>query len=145
MKKWTYCGVEQSDFGLLIAARKSAAWMSSLQSIEDAIQNAKRHSMDNVRYEVGKAEDIMPKWTKEGFCPDIVVVDPPRSGLDKKLMDTILKTAPKRIVYVNSNPSTLAKDLEYMGKAYRPKYIQPVDMFPQTSHVECVVEIVKRV
>ncbi len=139
-----YCGVGTIGLWLADSCKEIRGMDVIPESIEDAIQNAERHNMNNVHYEVGKAEDIMPKWTKEGFRPDIVVVDPPRSGLDKKLMDTILKTAPKRIVYVSCNPSTLAKDLEYMGKQYRPKYIQPVDMFPQTSHVECVVEIVKR-
>ena len=133
-----YCGVGTIGLWLADYCQEVRGMDVIPESIEDAIQNAKRHYMDNVHYEVGKAEELMPKWLKQGWRPDVVVVDPPRSGLDKKLLDTILRTRPKKVVYVSCNPSTLAKDLDYLGKKYRPKYMQPVDMFPQTSHVEVV-------
>lgn len=82
-----------------------------------------------------------PKWTKEGFRPDVVIVDPPRTGHDRTFLDTIKQVKPKRFVYVSCNPSTLAKDLQYVAKDYRVEYIQPVDMFPQTAHVESVVSL----
>ncbi|OCA82599.1 23S rRNA (uracil(1939)-C(5))-methyltransferase RlmD [Bacillus sp. FJAT-27986] len=140
-----YCGVGTIGLWLADFCKEVRGMDVIPESIEDAIQNAKKHHMDNVSFEVGKAEVLMPKWLREGWKPDVVVVDPPRSGLDHKLMDAILRTRPRKIVYVSCNPSTLAKDLDYLSKKYRPKYIQPVDMFPQTSHIECVVEIMLKV
>ena len=105
-------------------------------------KNAKKHGINNARYEVGKAEVVMPKWVKAGWKPDVIIVDPPRSGCDDALLDTILKTDAKKIVYVSCNPSTLAKDLNVLTKKYKVEYMQPVDMFPQTAHVECVSQIV---
>lgn len=67
------------------------------------------------------------------------MVDPPRVGCDKALLDTVLKAKPQRFVYVSCNPSTLARDVAYLLKEYRLEWMQPVDMFPHTSHVECVV------
>lgn len=84
----------------------------------------------------------MPVWLKEGFKPDVVIVDPPRSGCDGKLLQSIVKAKPKRVVYVSCNPSTLAKDIEQlMKKGYKIKNIQPVDMFPWTAQVESVTEL----
>jgi 23S rRNA (uracil1939-C5)-methyltransferase len=90
----------------------------------------------------GKAEVILPKWANEGWTPDVVIIDPPRTGLDQQLLETLLKVKPKRIVYVSCNPSTLAKDISVLAPLYKIEYIQPVDMFPQTSHVECVSRLV---
>jgi len=133
-----YCGV--GTIGLWLA--KDAGEIRGMdvikESIEDARKNAKRHGITNAKYEVGKAEDIMPKWVKAGWKPDVVVVDPPRSGCDEQLLQTILRTAPKKVVYVSCNPSTFAKDINVLMKKYRVEYIQPVDMFPHTAHVECV-------
>lgn len=137
-----YCGV--GTIGLWFA--DDAAEVRGMdiipESIEDAKKNAKRNDKKNVRYETGKAEDLLRIWTKKGFKPDVVVVDPPRTGLDFRLMDAILKTKPKKIVYVSCNPSTLAKDLEYLGESYWPETIQPIDMFPMTAHIESVTELV---
>jgi len=90
----------------------------------------------------GKAEVVVPKLYEDGIRADVVVVDPPRSGCDKVLLDTILKMKPERIVYVSCNPGTLARDVE-MLEGYEVKAVQPVDMFPWTYHVETVVEICK--
>lgn len=136
-----YCGVGTIGLWLADAAGEIRGMDVIKEGIEDARKNAKRHGFQNARYEVGKAEQIMPKWVKEGWQPDVVVVDPPRAGCDDALLDTILKTGAKRIVYVSCNPSTLAKDLNRLGKKYRIEYMQPVDMFPQTAHVECVTEL----
>ncbi|OOR37786.1 methyltransferase domain-containing protein, partial [Bacillus cereus] len=111
------------------------------ESIKDARKNAERHNRKNVKYEVGKAEQILPKWIKEGWKPDVLVVDPPRTGCDDALLQTILKVKPKKVVYVSCNPSTLAKDLQTLSKLYKVEYMQPVDMFPQTSHIEVVTKI----
>jgi tRNA (uracil-5-)-methyltransferase len=69
------------------------------------------------------------------------VVDPPRTGLDNQLIQTILQVKPKKLIYVSCNPSTLAKDIQALSSKFDVKYIQPVDMFPQTAHVECVTHL----
>ncbi|MGN1387076.1 MAG: 23S rRNA (uracil(1939)-C(5))-methyltransferase RlmD, partial [Bacillus sp. (in: firmicutes)] len=131
-----YCGVGTIGLWLSDEAKEVRGMDIIPESIEDAKKNAKRHGKTNVKYEVGKAEDIMPKWVGfEGWRPDVLVVDPPRTGCDQKLINTILNSMPKRIVYVSCNPSTLAKDIQQLSKLYRVNYIQPVDMFPHTAHV----------
>ena len=137
-----YCGV--GTIGLWVA--DEAAEIRGMdvipESIEDAKKNAARHGIKHAKYVTGKAEVLLPKWTKEGWTPDVVIVDPPRTGLDGQLLDTILKVEPKKVVYVSCNPSTLAKDIQVLSKKYKVEYMQPVDMFPQTSHVECVAQLI---
>ncbi|CFJ38117.1 (uracil-5)-methyltransferase [Mycobacterium tuberculosis] len=87
----------------------------------------------------------MPKWAKQqGVRPDVVVVDPPRTGLDDALIRSLLEVLPKRIVYVSCNPSTLAKDVGKMLGKYELVSVQPVDMFPHTAHVECCSLLVRK-
>ncbi len=82
---------------------------------------------------------VIPKWYKDGIKADVLVVDPPRKGCDEALLQTILKQKPKRVVYVSCNPVTLARDLMILEDGgYATQELQPVDMFPQTTHVECV-------
>src|SRR5690606_27345577 len=95
----------------------------------------------NATYAVGKAEQLLPKWVKEGWRPDVIVVDPPRTGCDDQLLQTVLKVKPKKMEYVSCNPSTLAKDIEKLSKLYKVEYVQHVDMFPHTAYVECVALI----
>ncbi len=111
-------------------------------AIIDAQKNADKHSIKNATYVTGTAEHWLPKWVEEGWRPDVVVVDPPRTGCDQKLLNAIKKVKPKKFIYVSCNPSTLAKDIDYLSKDYKVEYLQPVDMFPHTAHVECVVELV---
>lgn len=113
------------------------------ESIKDARENAKALKIKAV-YEVGTAEQWLPKWLKEGWKPDVVIVDPPRTGCDQKLLDTIKKVKPERFVYVSCNPSTLAKDINQLSHLYNIEYIQPVDMFPQTAHVESCSLLVRK-
>ncbi|MBM7693638.1 23S rRNA (uracil-5-)-methyltransferase RumA [Peribacillus deserti] len=136
-----YCGVGTIGLWLADGAKEIRGMDIIKESILDAKKNAARHGVKHAQYEVGKAEDILPKWSKEGWNSDVMVVDPPRSGLDDKLLQTIIKVKPKKIVYVSCNPSTLAKNLEFLSKFYKIEYIQPVDMFPQTAQVECVVQL----
>ena len=133
-----YCGV--GTIGLWVAdGAKEIRGMDIIpESIGDAKKNAKKHGVENALYVSGKAEQVVPKWQKEGFKPDVIIVDPPRTGCDQALLDTMLKSKPKKIVYVSCNPSTLAKDLQILSKQYKIQYIQPADMFPQTAHVEAV-------
>ncbi len=82
----------------------------------------------------------MPKLLREGVSPDVIVVDPPRAGCDERVLNAIAEVGPQRIVYVSCNPASLARDLNYLEQhGYRTMAVQPVDMFPMTSHVECVV------
>lgn len=140
-----YCGV--GTIGLWLAS--GASEVRGMDTIEaaviDAQQNAARHNIENATYVTGTAEHWLPKWVEEGWKPDVVVVDPPRTGCDRKLLDAIKKVKPKKFVYVSCNPSTLAKDIDYLAKDYKVEYIQPVDMFPHTAHVECVVQLMLKV
>lgn len=136
-----YCGVGTIGLWLSEGAKEVRGMDVIKESIKDARKNAERHNRKNVKYEVGKAEQIMPKWIKEGWKPDVLVVDPPRTGCDDALLQTMLKVKPKKVVYVSCNPSTLAKDLQTLSKLYKVEYMQPVDMFPQTSHIEVVTKI----
>ncbi|QVY62337.1 23S rRNA (uracil(1939)-C(5))-methyltransferase RlmD [Cytobacillus gottheilii] len=136
-----YCGV--GTIGLWVADGASEIRGMDIipESIQDAKKNAKRHGIKHAKYVTGKAEELLPKWVKEGWKPDVIIVDPPRTGLDRALIQTILTVKPKKVVYVSCNPSTLAKDIDVLSKKYKIEMIQPVDMFPQTSHVEVVTEL----
>ncbi|URT71902.1 23S rRNA (uracil(1939)-C(5))-methyltransferase RlmD [Cytobacillus firmus] len=137
-----YCGV--GTIGLWVAEQAAEIRGMDIirESIEDAKKNAARHGIKHAQYVVGKAEEWLPKWTKEGWKPDVIIVDPPRTGLDQQLLKTILKVQPKKVVYVSCNPSTLAKDISVLSSKYKVNGIQPVDMFPQTAHVECVAQLI---
>lgn len=137
-----YCGV--GTIGLWLAGEAAEVRGMDVipESIEDAKKNAKRHGITNTKYVPGKVEEVLPKWVKKGWKPDVIVVDPPRTGLDGQLIQTILQAAPKKLIYISCNPSTLAKDIQTLSAKYEVKFIQPVDMFPQTAHVECVSQLI---
>ena len=103
-------------------------------------ENAKRMGFDNTHYEAGTAEEIIPRWYKEGYRADALIVDPPRTGLDDKLLDTIFTYVPEKMVYISCNVSTLARDLVRLVEVYDLHYIQSVDMFPHTARTEAVVK-----
>ena len=137
-----YCGVGTIGLWLASEAAEVRGMDVISDAIDDARENAARHRYHHVSYEVGKAEVWLPKWVKEGWKPDVIVVDPPRSGCDEKLLQTMMNVKPKRIVYVSCNPSTLAKDVDKLSKkGYKVKTVQPVDMFPWTAQVESVTEL----
>lgn len=137
-----YCGVGTIGLWLAKNAKEVRGMDIIEESIQDAKKNAKRNGFSNTKYVLGTAKDLLGKWKNEGFVPDVLTVDPPRTGLEDELLKTILATKPKRFVYTSCNPSTLAKDLQQLTKVYDVKYIQPVDMFPQTAHVEAVVLLI---
>ncbi|MBM7635571.1 23S rRNA (uracil-5-)-methyltransferase RumA [Streptococcus saliviloxodontae] len=139
-----YCGV--GTIGFAFAGQvKSVRGMDIIpEAIEDAKKNSLAMGFDNTYYEAGKAEDIIPKWYEEGYRADGVIVDPPRTGLDDKLLDTLLTYKPKKMVYVSCNTSTLARDLVKLSKVYEVDYIQSVDMFPHTARTEAVVRLQKK-
>ncbi|MGG0736820.1 23S rRNA (uracil(1939)-C(5))-methyltransferase RlmD [Niallia taxi] len=137
-----YCGVGTIGLWLADGASEVRGMDTIDAAIIDAQKNAEKHGIKNATYVTGTAEHWLPKWVEEGWRPDVVVVDPPRTGCDQKLLNAIKKVKPKKFIYVSCNPSTLAKDIDYLSKDYKVEYLQPVDMFPHTAHVECVVELV---
>ncbi|MTD32098.1 23S rRNA (uracil(1939)-C(5))-methyltransferase RlmD [Planomicrobium sp. YIM 101495] len=132
-----YCGVGTIGLWLADGAKQVRGMDIIPESIEDAKANAKEQGI-NALYVTGTAEKWLTEWNKEGFTPDVLTVDPPRTGLGESLLKTIMKVQPKRFVYTSCNPSTLAKDLQQLTKIYNVQYIQPVDMFPQTAQIEAV-------
>jgi len=106
-------------------------------AIDDAKRNARINGVKNALFELGHVDKVLEKW--KGFNFDTIIIDPPRKGCSKKLLNTMIKMEFKKIIYISCNPATLARDLEYLSsKNYKIIKIAPVDMFPQTSHVESV-------
>ena len=109
-------------------------------AIENARENAQQNGINNVTFQVGQAEVVLPKMVLDGLRPDVIVVDPPRKGLDPNVINAIAEASPKRLVYISCNPATQARDAALLlDHGYEIRKIQPVDMFPYTSHVETVV------
>ncbi len=113
-------------------------------SIKDAVENSRINNVSNTEFVRGHVESEMPKLIKSGIKPDIVVLDPPRKGLAKHVIDALHKSQPKQIIYVSCNPSTLAKNISELSDLYRVVSIQPVDMFPNTASVESVTILQKK-
>lgn len=139
-----YCGVGTIGLSLAKQAKEVRGMDIIPQAIDNAKQNAEAMSLTNTHYEVGTAENLLPKWLKEGFAPDAIVVDPPRTGLDAKLLKAIQESPSPQMVYISCNVSTLARDLVSLTKIYRVEYLQSVDMFPQTARCEVVVKLSKK-
>ncbi|MBM7614186.1 23S rRNA (uracil(1939)-C(5))-methyltransferase RlmD [Alkaliphilus hydrothermalis] len=135
-----YCGIGTISLFLAQKAKKVYGVEVVEAAIDDAKKNAEINGMTNTEFYVGEAEKVVPELYKQGIKADVVVVDPPRKGCDEAVLDTIVSMAPERIVYVSCNPATLARDLAYLNdRGYKAEEVQPVDMFPHTSHVETVV------
>ena len=114
-------------------------------AIKDAKDNAELNGIENAKYYLGKAEEIMPRWAKKGMKTDVVFVDPPRKGLTPEFINATVKTGPKKVVYISCNPATMIRDLLlFQEQGYEFKRIDPVDMFPQTPHVEAVTVLTKK-
>ncbi|WP_434798105.1 23S rRNA (uracil(1939)-C(5))-methyltransferase RlmD [Terrisporobacter vanillatitrophus] len=140
-----YCGIGTISLFLAQKAKKVYGIEIVEEAIKDAKINAKINNLENVEFYVGKAEEVVPKMYKQGKRANVVVVDPPRKGCDEKVLDTIVSMQPDRVVYVSCNPSTLARDLNYLDeRGYKCLEVQPVDMFPHSVHVECVALIEKK-
>lgn len=136
-----YCGVGTISLFLAKSAKMVYGVEIVPEAIDDARKNAELNGIDNAKFFVGKAEEVVPKMYKEqGITADVVVVDPPRKGCDEKLLETMIQMNPERIVYVSCDSATLARDLKYLGEnGYEVKKVQAVDMFPHSVHVETVV------
>ncbi len=140
----TYCGI--GTIGI-IAAKHGAGKVIGAElngdAVRDAIVNARTNNLKNIRFFKADAGEFMHNISSENEKPDVVFMDPPRAGSDTKFLDSLIKMSPNTVVYVSCNPETLARDLEYLTKSsvFKVKKIQPVDMFPHTAHIECVVLI----
>ncbi|MBU3126950.1 23S rRNA (uracil(1939)-C(5))-methyltransferase RlmD [Clostridium tagluense] len=140
-----YCGTGTISLFLSQKAKKVYGVEIVPEAIENAIINAKENKVNNTEFIVGEAENAIPKLISLGVQADVVVVDPPRKGCDKTLLEAISSMGPRTIVYVSCDPGTLARDLGILDElGYKTLEIQPVDMFPQTAHVECVARIEKK-
>ena len=135
-----YCGIGTIGLCAIKHARYLYGIETVPEAIEDAKQNAKINYIENAEFIAGNVEDELPKLIQEkNIKPDVVFIDPPRKGCDNVAIETLLTIKAKKIIYISCNPATLARDLAKLKAEYEIKEIQPVDMFPFTSHVECVV------
>lgn len=128
---------------------RHAQQVIGIEYVEDAIADAKANSkcngIENTLFYAGDMKDILTdEFVKQHGKPDVIITDPPRAGMHPDVIQTILRAAPKRIVYVSCNPATQARDLEVLNEQYRVEAVQPVDMFPHTPHVENVVLLEQR-
>lgn len=140
-----YCGTGTITLFLSQRAKKVYGVEIIPQAIDNAWINAKENKVENVEFFVGESEVVIPDLINKGVKADVVVVDPPRKGCDKKLLDAITNINAKKIVYVSCDPSTLGRDLQVLEEnGYKTLEVQPVDMFPNTSHVENVAKLIKK-
>src|SRR4051794_5692208 len=134
-----FCGI--GTIGLALAPRAGELWGLEIveEAIADAIANARRNDVGNARFFAGDVRLALRDLAEEAGRPDVLVIDPPRAGLSAKIVRRIIETAPKRIVYVSCNPTTLAPNAAQLVEAgWTLRRVRPVDMFPQTPHIECV-------
>ena len=143
----TYCGI--GTIGI-VASKRGAGQVIGIElnkdAVRDAVQNAKNNNLKNIKFYQGDAGKFMAEAVDEGEIPDVVFMDPPRAGSDERFLNALIKMSPKTVVYISCNPETLARDLHYLKKNsdYRVDKIQPVDMFPHTASIECVVKLWKK-
>jgi 23S rRNA (uracil1939-C5)-methyltransferase len=140
-----YCGIGTLTLPLAQQAKGATGVELQDEAVEQAQLNAQLNGITNVDFVVGRAERILAETVRSLQAPpDVVLVDPPRKGCDRMVLDTLLEVQPQRIVYMSCNPATLARDLKHlMSGGYRLARVQPADFFPQTAHVECVAFLVR--
>jgi 23S rRNA (uracil1939-C5)-methyltransferase len=134
-----FCGI--GTIGLSLATRAGEIWGLEIveEAIADAIANARLNEIDNVQFFAGDVRLALRELVERAGRPDVLVVDPPRAGLSAKVVRRVIEASPKRIVYVSCNPTTLAPNAAQLVEAgYELRRVRPVDMFPQTPHIECV-------
>jgi 23S rRNA (uracil1939-C5)-methyltransferase len=139
-----FCGI--GTLGLSLASRAREVWGVEIvrEAIADAEENARLNGIENAHFRAGDARKEIRPLLEEAGKPDVVVVDPPRAGLSKKVVRRVIECEAPRIVYVSCNPTTLAPNAAQLAEAgYRVRRVRPVDMFPQTPHIECVALLEK--
>lgn len=139
-----YCGTGTISLFLARKAGKVYGVEIVEPAILDARKNAVVNNISNVEFIVGESETVIPELYKKDIKADVIVVDPPRKGCGEELLRTIASMKPEKVIYVSCDPGTLARDLKYLSEnGFRVLEVQPVDMFPVTAHVECVVLITR--
>ena len=140
-----YCGTGTMGIIASKQAKEVLGVELNKDAIKDAIINAKRNEVKNIRFVNDDAGKYMVSMAERKEKADVVIMDPPRSGSDEAFLSSVIKLSPNKIVYVSCNPDTLARDLQYLtGKGYKVTEATPYDMFPMTSHVECVCLLTKK-
>lgn len=139
-----YCGI--GTISIYMANKVKRVY--GVEIIKDAIQDAKDNALvnniDNIEFLLGKSEEVLPRLIKKGKLGNKILLDPPRKGCEPEVLETIAKISPKKIVYISCNSTTMARDVKYLvDNGYKVIEVQPIDVFPHTSHVECVVGIQK--
>src|SRR5881296_1217947 len=129
----------------LLLARRSR-WVYGVEvsaaAIADAVRNARANGIENCTFLPGEVRHVLPTLMRDGVRPDVVVADPPRAGFHPKALHALATLAPARLVYVSCNPSTLARDVgDLVRQGYQLEWVEPVDMFPQTPHIEAVARL----
>jgi 23S rRNA (uracil1939-C5)-methyltransferase len=139
-----YCGI--GTIALMLAPRAAEVWGLEIveEAIADAIANARLNEITNARFFAGDVRLALRELVAEAGQPEVLLVDPPRAGLSQKVVRRVIEASPQRIVYVSCNPTTLAPNAAQLVEAgYELRRVRPVDMFPQTPHIECVAELVR--
>ena len=136
-----YCGTGSISLFLADYADKVVGFEITESAIKDAKKNAQKYFKNNIDFISG---DVRENINKANQNPDIIVTDPPRSGMHKDVIKTIQESGAKKIIYVSCNPATMARDIFLLSENYDVRRVQPVDMFPQTYHIECVTELAKK-
>ena len=140
-----YCGAGTITLTMARSCREAVGIEIVPAAVENAKRNAERNGIGNASFRAGKAEDLLPRMVADGLRPDVIVVDPPRKGLDPAVVRAMAQAAPDRLVYVSCNPATLARDAGLLKEeGYEVRKVQPVDMFCWTSGVETVVQLTGR-
>ena len=116
----------------------------SKESTYSARHNMKINKFDNLTFELGEVKDVLSNYYNKGFNPDVIIFDPPRSGLDSKTLDLLVRKPVKKIIYISCNPSTLTKNIKVLSRKYNVKSVTPLDMFPHTSHIESITVLIKK-
>lgn len=138
-----YCGIGTISTFLSSKCKKVYGVEIVPEAIKDANENAKINGISNIDFRCGEAEVLIPKmYENEHVTADVVFVDPPRKGCDKKLLETIVKMKPKKMIYISCNVATLGRDLKFLiDNGFELKIVQPVDQFPQTAHIETIASL----
>jgi 23S rRNA (uracil1939-C5)-methyltransferase len=141
-----YCGVGSIGLFMANACQKVVGIEEIPEAIDDAIENAKMNGIDNASFHVGDVKALLDtEFIKNHGKADIVITDPPRVGMHEDVVNALCEAKVDRIVYVSCNPATQARDLKMLSEVYDVEFVQPVDMFPQTNHVESIASLKKRI
>ena len=139
----SYCGTATISIYVAKQAEKVYGIEVEKSAVRDAKINCELNGISNLKLFTGKAEERLYKWRRSGEEIHLIIVDPPRRGCSLKVLKGIIKVKPSKIIYISCNPATLARDLKYLTKDddYKLKKVLPIDMFPQTGHIECIASL----